>query len=381
MELMQHQLDAISQLKNGCVLYGGVGSGKTLAALAYYMKAEQPRNIIVITTARKRNSLDWEKEAAQVGILDITIDSWNNIGKYTDVKDAMFFFDEQRLVSNGVWVKAFIKIARGNHWIMLSATPGDVWLDYAPLFIANGFYKNITQFKLEHVLYYPWSKYPKIKGYLNERKLELFRNEVLVEMPYFKHTQRYLNYTEVEYDKALFKRVVKDRWNIYEDRPIKDVSELFRLMRKVVNSDSSRLEAIRDLMIRHPRIIVFYTNNFELDILRTLSDDIDVFEYNGHVKDEVPTGDNWVYLVQYVAGAEAWNCISTDTVVMYSLTYSYKNFEQAQGRIDRLNTPYTDLRYYILVSDSTIDRAIKDALQNKKNFNEKKFIETEAVYG
>lgn len=387
MELMQHQLDAIEKMGPGKILYGGVGSGKTAAVLGYYVQRESPRDIVVITTAKKRDSLDWEGEAAKFGIGTrrdstlhgtITIDSWNNIDRYTDKTDCFFVFDEQRLVGTGAWVKAFLKIAPKNQWIMLSATPGDTWLDYAPVFIANGFYKNITDFKRRHVLYEPFVKYPKIRGYLGERKLEVLRNDILVEMPFIKHTERFLNYLCVGYDQELFKRVYKDRWHVYEERPIRDVAELFRVMRKVVNSDPSRLEVVRKLIGLHPRLIIFYNFDYELEILRGLGKDdlldIDVFELNGHKKDPLPDGDRWVYLVQYVAGAEAWNCTKTNAMVLYSLTYSYKNFEQAQGRIDRLDTPFTSLFYYILVSNSICDRGIRRAIGAKRTFNERRFM-------
>lgn len=386
MELMEHQLEAIEHLGNGKILWGGVGAGKSATVLGWYMKADRKRNIYVITTAKKRDSLDWEREATNFGIgntEDATIagcmevDSWNNIYKYEDVEDAFFIFDEQRLVGNGAWVKSFLKIAKNNHWILLSATPGDTWLDYAPVFIANGFYKNITDFKRSHVLYEPFVKYPKVKGYLNERKLEMLRNLILVEMPYIKHTTRIMNWLDVEYDKNLMKRVIKDRWHVYEDRPLVDVAEMFRVMRRVTNSDPSRMEKIRFLMEIHPRLIIFYTFNYELEILRTLHDEIDVYEWNGHRKDNLPASDghdSWVYLVQYTSGAEGWNCISTDAMVLYSLTYSYKNFIQAQGRIDRLNTLYDRLFYYILVSNSVIDRGIKGSLDEKHDFNWKKWI-------
>ena len=385
-ELMQHQKDAIEHLGNGRILYGGVGSGKSMTALAYYMKAEQPKDIYVITTAKKRDSLDWIGEAAGFGISEdrsctvagtITVDSWNNIGKYENVTGAFFIFDEQRLVGSGAWVKSYIRIAKLNHWIMLSATPGDTWLDYAPAFIANGWFKNITQFKREHVLYEPFSKYPKVRGYINKRKLELLRNEILVEMPYMRHTTRYLNWTDVDYDVALFNTVYKDRWNPYEDQPIKDVSEMFRLMRRVVNSDPSRLQMLRELMKAYPKLIVYYNFNYELEALRTLSSEVPVFELNGHKHDPIPEGDNWLYLVQYVAGAEAWNCTETNGMVLYSLTYSYKNFEQAQGRIDRLDTKFNDLYYFIFVSQAPIDHGIKKSLGSKKTFNEKKFVQEE----
>lgn len=383
MELMEHQLDVIENLSNGKILWGGVGTGKTAAVLGYYMKHEQPRHIFVITTAKKRDSLDWEKEAAAFGIGTedyctvagiITIDSWNNLSKYEGIEDGFFIFDEQRLVGHGSWVRSFLKITKRNHWILLSATPGDNWLDYAPVFIANGFYKNITDFKRKHVLYEPFVRFPKIRGYLGEQKLAILRNDMLVEMPFLKNTTRYLNYLDVGYDFEVFKKAYKDRWNVFEDRPVKDIAELFRVMRQIVNSDPSRMEMVYKLMTCHRRLIIFYNFNYELDILRTLSDRIDVFEYNGHQKDPVPTGDTWVYLVQYVAGAEAWNCVSTDAMILYSMTYSYKNFVQAQGRIDRLNTEYLNLYYYVFVSNSIVDRAIKGSLDSKKSFNEKRWL-------
>lgn len=386
MELMEHQLEAIKHLGNGKILWGGVGAGKSATVLQYYMEKEAPRNIFVITTAKKRDSLDWEGEAAKFGIgfpEDATVagclevNSWNNISKYEDVKDAFFIFDEQRLVGHGAWVKSFLKLARNNHWVLLSATPGDHWMDYAPVFIANGFYRNLTDFKRQHVLYEPFVKYPKIKGWLNERKLEVLRNDMLVEMPYVSKAERYLNEIPVSYNEKLLNKVTKDRWHIYEERPIRDAAEMFRVMRRVVNSDPSRMEALRFLMAFHPRLIVYYTFDYELEILRTLRDVIDVFEWNGHRHDDLPESDghdSWIFLVQYTAGAEGWNCISTDSMVLYSQTYSYKTFIQAQGRIDRLNTIHDRLFYYTFMSNSKMDRGIALALSQKKNFNEKKFI-------
>lgn len=385
MELMDHQKAVVDLLGSGKILYGGVGSGKSATVLAYYAKYETPRHIYVITTAKKRDSMDWEGEAAKFGISTedhltthgiITVDSWNQIKHYEDIENAFFIFDEQRLVGYGAWVKSFLKIAKKNRWVLLSATPGDNWLDYAPVFIANGWYKNITEFKMKHVVYAAFSKYPKVQMYLNETKLEALRNDILVEMPYVKETERVLNYIEVGYDKAQFRRIYRDRWHVFEDRPLRDAGEMFRVMRRLVNSHQSRLDMIHYLMNSHPRMVIFYNFDFELEILRSLYQVTHVGEWNGHRKTEVPDADEWVYLVQYVAGAEGWNCTTTNAVVLYSLTYSYKVFEQAQGRIDRLDTTYKTLYYYIFVSNSVIDRSIRGSLKDKKNFNRRKFIET-----
>jgi hypothetical protein len=382
-DLRPHQEEAVDKLHNGAILCGGVGTGKSITAMAYYFTREAPRDIYIITTAKKRDSLDWQHEAAKFGISthpgasvagSLQIDSWNNIKKYVDVTDAFFIFDEQRVVGYGAWVKHFLKIAKHNHWILLSATPGDTWLDYAPVFIANGFYKNITEFRREHVVLAPYSKYPKVERYLGIHKLIKHQNAVLVDMPYERHTTRHVHKVKVEYDDTLMMQAIKRRWNVFEGKPIKDAGELFRVMRKISNSSLDRLDAVLTLLKKHPRLIVFYNFDYELEQLRTIADmGVPTAEWNGHRHEEIPKSNEWLYLVQYQAGAEGWNCTTTDSMCFYSLTYSYKLWEQAFGRIDRLNTPYDYLHYYILMSDAAIDHAVWRALRSKKSFNEKEF--------
>lgn len=379
-KLYPHQEDALGRMHNGCILVGGVGTGKSRTAAAYYHDNESPKDVYVITTAKKRDSHDWIGEFARFGVGRtpdssiagvLTVDSWNNLHNYADVEGAFFIFDEQRLVGNGSWVKSYLAIARKNNWILLSATPGDTWLDYIPVFLANGFYKNRTEFKREHVVYQPYSRYAKVERYLGLRKLEAYRKEILVEMPYERHTTREVHYVDMEFDCESMDRVWKKRWNVFENRPLKDVGEQYRCMRRIANTDPSRLRTVYDLLEIHDRLIVFYNFDYELEILRELSNVCTLAEWNGHKHEEIPDTESWVYLVQYAAGSEGWNCISTDAMVMYSLTYSYKYWHQAFGRIDRLNTPFDVLHYYVLTSLALIDRQILNALKQKRNFNEK----------
>jgi hypothetical protein len=382
MELKEHQKKALKQLGNGKILWGGVGSGKSRVAVAYYETEQRDKDVYVITTAKKRDTLDWEGEFASIGVGKerdatlhgvLTIDSWNNIDKYSEVTDAFFIFDEQRLVGKGSWVKSFLKIAKSNRWILLSATPGDTYMDYIPVFIANGFFKNRTAFINEHVVYMPFSKFPKVKNYLNRPRLDKLRNQILVHMPYPKTTVRHTITRLVEYNEELLQHVLKNRWHIYQNRPIRDITELFSVLRRVINSDPSRVRAVRELLNEHPKIVIFYNFNYELEALQALADQTTVAEWNGHKHEEIPNTDSWVYLVQYVAGSEGWNCVETDTVIFYSLTYSYKNWEQAHGRIDRLNTPFVNLYYYTFRAKNIVDSAIWRSLKAKKNFNIARF--------
>jgi hypothetical protein len=391
-KLYPHQELAVSQLKTGSILSGGVGSGKSITAIFYYVNVEcagmtKPKDLYIITTAAKRDTLDWERECvmfslsrdrhASIGGIKVTVDSWNNLHKYTKIKNAFFIFDEQRVIGHGAWVRSFIKVTDLNNWIILSATPGDTWLDYIPVFVANKFYKNRTEFILRHVVFNHYSKFPKVDHYVEEGRLLRLKKQITVSMPYKKATIPHIKNVLVKFDKELFDTVMIKRWNPYSNKPVKDVGELCHLMRKVVNSDPSRLDAVRDLIMKHRRIIVFYNFNYELMNLRTfLVNDygIAVAEYNGHKHEPIPKTEMWLYFVQYTAGSEGWNCIEANTIVFYSQNYSYRVMTQAAGRIDRLNTPFENLYYYHLRSASVIDHAISKALTNKRNFNEKKFI-------
>lgn len=403
-KLFDYQMKAVQQMKNGCILCGGVGSGKSLVALSYYYLQnggdpssltggdyipmdDPPKDLYIITTARKRDILEWEGELSpfllsthpEINLYynhKVIVDSWNNIGKYVEVTDAFFIFDEQRVIGSGAWVKSFLKITKTNDWILLSATPGDTWQDYIPVFIANGFYKNRTEFTREHIVYSHFTKFPKIDRYIGTGKLLKLRRSILIDMDFKRETIPHHEDVYVSYNIETYKDVSRTRWNPYKNEPIQNAGELCYVWRKIVNSDESRQVAVLEIFENHPKVIIFYNFDYELEILKNLGfgSGVKIAEWNGHKHEPIPNSKSWVYLVQYTAGCEGWNCITTDTIIFYSQNYSYKVMVQAAGRTDRLNTPYTDLYYYHLKSRSGIDLAISKALKEKKNFNESKYV-------
>lgn len=386
-ELYPHQQEAVKKLNNGSILVGDVGSGKSATSIFYYIQNEYDKDLYIITTAKKRDKGEWLDELINFNLCtepslnpnkaNIVIDSWNNIKKYKDVVGAMFIFDEQRVVGSGSWVKSFLKIAKNNRWILLSATPGDKYEDYIPVFLANGFYKNKTEFRREHIVYDPYcTKYPKVQGYMHEGKMNYYRSKILVKMKDPRHTTRYNIKVTFNYDKDLYKTVWKERWNPYDNEPIKETGKLCYLLRRVVNSCSERIGKLGEIYERYGKVIVFYNFDYELEMIKDALDYLECpySEWNGHKHEEIITGDKWFYLVQYTAGAEGWNCIETNVIVFFSQTYSYRTREQAAGRIDRMNTPYKELYYYHFVSYAPIDIAISRSLNLKKNFNENAFI-------
>ena len=392
-DLWPHQVEAVKNLGNGCILTGKPGSGKSVVALQYYVErvlgvrhpadlgrrlAEGPR-LVIITTARKRDDLDWQEDVAMYGLTHYTtVDSWNNISNYSNIRDSFIIFDEQRAIGNGKWAKTFVTMARNNEWIMLSGTPGDNWLDYCPVFVANGFFKNRTEFEREHCQFNYRAGYPRLERYLGQGKLLRLRNRILVDMPFVKKTIKKRTDVPVPYEEKPYRTILKYRFDPYKEEPIKNAGGLCHVLRRVTNEDPVRLETVRGLCETHPRVIVFYNFDYELFMLRSLGDilGVPVAEYNGHKHEALPEGPRWVYLVQYTAGAEAWNCTTCDTMIFFSQNYSWKVMEQCEGRIDRLNTPYSVLNYYYLKSQSPIDQAISRAIRVKEIFNERGFYDS-----
>lgn len=406
-ELYDYQLKALEKMKDGCILCGIPGSGKSRTALAYYYTqmggrleddyhlsasflsdhdCKQPLDLYIITTAKKRDDQDWESEMTPFLMSSmpefntignkIFIDSWNNIKKYAEVRNAFFIFDEQRVVGYGTWAKSFIKIARNNRWILLSATPGDVWKDYIAVFIANGFYKNKSDFERQHVIFSRFKNYPSYQKYINVGILTKHRNDILIPMHFQKRTKTHTSIVMAEYDPVEYKNMFKYRFNVETGEPFQNAGELCYALRKLVNSDISRQIKFLEILEEHPKVVVFYNYDYELEILRELlrGADVPFSEWNGHKHEIIPKGETWAYLVQYTAGSEGWNCIATDTTIFFSQSYSYKAMIQARGRIDRLNTPYTDLYYFTLKTNAPIDIAIGQALRRKEKFNADAFV-------
>ena len=397
--LYDFQMAAVKRARNGCIFNGGVGSGKSRTGLFYYFKEQggwiegsdytpmkNPRDLYIITTAMKRDKKEWDSELSwfrlstnpELNYYDnkVVVDSWNNIKKYVDVSGAQFIFDEDHLTGSGAWVKSFLKIAKRNNWIILSATPADTWIEYWAVFVANGFYKNKTEFQREHVIYSRYTKYPQIDRYINIQRLERLRDRILIDMTFQRHTKPHHEEVYCNYDIPFYKDVFKKRWDPYKDEPIQQASNLCYILRRIVNSDESRQATLLELLEDHPKAIIFYNFDYERDILLNLgyAEGTEIAEWSGHAHQPIPTSNRWVYLTQYIAGCEGWNTITTDTIIFYSQNYSYKVMTQAAGRIDRLNTKFVDLYYYHLKSRSGIDLAISKALKEKKAFNENRWV-------
>ena len=320
-QLFEHQKKALNQLKVGSILRGGTGSGKSITAIAFYffnickgqleenyiLPMQEPRDLYIITTAKKRDSLEWDKELAHfllsrheenINGVNVVIDSWNNIEKYTSVVGSFFIFDEQRVVGSGSWVKKFLRITKVNKWILLTATPGDTWMDYIPVFVANGFYKNRTEFIRRHVVYNPFVNFPQVKKILETDRLKKLRDSILVEMEFQNDVNIHDQIIFADFNEEQLRFVSQQRFNIYTNEPIKQASEFYSVSRRIVNTHESRQHFTKEIIRTHGRVIIFYNFDYELDILRELCKEMKIAyaEWNGHKHQDIPVREtDWVY--------------------------------------------------------------------------------------
>lgn len=403
LEMNEEQIDAAKRMRNGCILSAEVGLGKSRTGLAYYYisvlggslringkgtfrKPKRKIPLYIITTATKRDTGDWESEMVpfllstnkenSICHIPVTIDSWNNIKKYKDVAGAFFLLDEDKVTGDGVWAKSFIRIAKHNQWVILTASPGDNWGDYISVFIADGFYKNKSDFNQQHAVWKNFGTFWKVTDYVNTKRLYKIRNAITVKMEKKRKTVPHKEEVVVDYDARTYKAIMKKRWDPYANAPVENISKLCQLLRRVCNEDPSRIEAVKTILKGYDRAIIFYNYDYELEILLKIGKELNIptYQRNGHVHDHLPKSKRWLYLCQYISAAEGWNCITTNVIIFYSLNYSYKMMTQAEGRINRMNTKYIDLYFYEIRSNSPIDRGIVRALANKKDFNERSFI-------
>lgn len=401
-KLFPYQEDALKRMHNGCILCGGTGTGKSITSLAYIYTKElhgsiklngkgewKPpkvnKDIYIITVASKRDKGEWEDELCRFGLstdisrsvngIKVTIDSWNRIQHYKKVYGAVFIFDEDKVTGSGKWAKTFLYISRRNRWIILSATPGDKMIEYLYVFLANGFYKNKQEFIAKHVIRKPYVPYFDIQDYIRKPVLEKHRREVLVIMKRDTDISIVNHNIVCDYDRKKYKDVWARRWDIYEQKPIEETGKLLSLIRRVVNEDPDRVLKLKSVLAHQAKVIIFYNYNFELEILRKVCSELHftIGEHNGQKHTEVPNTKKWVYICQYNSAGEGWNCVTTNQMIFYSLSYSYKAMKQAAGRINRINTSFKELHYYILQSKAPIDVAILRALSQKRDFNERAF--------
>lgn len=398
-ELYEFQKDAIKQLLRGKhFIISGVGSGKTAMALIwaeYKQKQTRKTKLLIVTTASKSKTGDFEREADEwapalkKSLSSFSVLSWHKLKTWVDAHakslgDYIVIFDEVQRGSAGVssgMGKAFLKITGGNNtWAAFTGTPGDTWLKFYPYFTACGLVKGKTSFLANYANVQTYKGYPEIVSWRYEDKLK----EMWAKISYAPDTQKVMSELPEQTHKVFtFKRppkynkTIKTRYS--EDGEFLDTAGAFcaELRRQCFTKDKQ--EWIKDFVDGLESGCVFFYNfvktgnMLEEIIQKALPKGARVWRIDGKHHD-IPTattiGPKDMVLCQWQSGSEALNLQFLHYWVAVELCYSYSTANQARGRIRRLGQKHPQWYGYLL-TEGTIEQDILQCLKNKGEFSEK----------
>lgn len=394
--LYDSQEEVIQEIEgNSKILELGTGSGKTLISLQEYLDHHSQHPLLIICPNSKFREGGWDREVAVIekhyGVkIDYEVIPYSHLwtkrkvpkkptyktnDKLGDYKGRFIIFDEIHFVKNptserGKTAQLLIKNSKG--FLGLSATPlSNGWEDSMNYFIMFGMAKNKTSFIREYAsgldhYYKPYGWKGDLLSPMWEA-ISIFRDKHdMTDLPkltlqdvYFKKSTRY-------------SKILKDR--ICEDIVYDTVPKLYAGLRQYANL-KHKGEYLNELLEgTSENVVVFYNFNTELDeIMKAIPKGKKVFIANGKGY-SIPQKGKWgnvknsVSVVQYQSGGTGIEMQYAYTVVFFSPTYSYQDYEQSMGRVYRTGQE-ENVTAYLFKTRGTVETAIWKSLEKKKDFN------------
>lgn len=396
------QLDAVSELLEGRhFIVAGCGAGKTAMALVWANSVSHQtgkNNVVIVTTASKSKTGDFEQEAdvwcpsLLNSLSSFSVLSWHKLRAWVeahagmDLSSYIFIFDEVQRAKAGVssgMGRAFLKITKATDtWAAFTGTPGDTWLSFYPYFQACNLVKNKTSFLNHYANIQTYKGYPEITGWINEDRLKDMwaaisfapdTEKVMSELP--EQTHRVFTFKKP----TSYNKIFKTRMN--EEGEFLDTAGALcaELRRQCFTKDKQ--EWIKDFVEGLESGCVFFYNFIKTgDMLeeiigKALPKGARVWRIDGKHHD-IPTadtiGEHDMVLCQWQSGSEALNLQFLHYWCSVEACYSYSTSIQARGRIRRLGQKMPQF-YYYLKTEYTIEDAVYEALKTKSDFAEDKW--------
>ena len=431
MRLFDYQQQIVDEkYEDSKALFMQMGTGKTFVSMAFFEKSERAK-LLVVCLATKVD--DWNRDLTDELGLDEVVSlnkgtkknrelmedaqylvisfesSWRldkELVAWVD-DDTYIIVDESHKIKNpSSKVGKFMRKlgAKTDYKTILTGTPqSNGYIDYYNQFHFLGYLDmNQTNFKKRYAItqmmqYGAGPIFQEIIGYRNTEELdEMIHNhsvfydrklddeELPDEIPvYF---PSYPKYRKISNDKVYeFKDGTLEIYDTLGAGVMLQRQLASGYISKGGNTevlDKSKLDWMRDFLEGYDeRVVVFYNYNAELEQLKQLLERLDrpYSEYNGHRKDlrAFQESSEGVVLANYGSASTGINdFVIASTMVMYSLTTSYIDFEQAKKRIDRIGQTKKPL-FYFLIMKGTIDARVYHSLQEGKDFDERMYAEHE----
>lgn len=409
--LYKYQHEYLEGLPPKFIFAADTGTGKTLMSLAHYDVWSYPRPLLILAPASKVQTGDWEEEIERWyegrQKPEYEIYSYEKFSRNPSIKryhkdgflgvwrdwlarhpsDFAVIADEVHKGKNpqsGNGKRLFEVATRAKFFVGLSATPmPNGWIDAANYFKIFGYTKGITDFKRRYCRIVDYKGFPEIVEYYRQGELQRLWNNIA--KPLSKDAALDLpSVTSIPINLPTgpdYIKVQKDR--LFNDKFLDNPAALMHALRQsLIKPKLAWLDEF--LEGASGNIVVFYNYVGERERITTLLKqkkfkDRPVFRMDGQ-KHELPPKSAWeglsrsITLAQYQSGSQGVEMTYADTIVYFSPTYSYMNYEQSQGRINR-NGQTKKMTLYLLRAPSTIERDIWGALKEKRDFQEKQWYE------
>jgi SNF2 family DNA or RNA helicase len=147
---------------------------------------------------------------------------------------------------------------------------------------------------------------------------------------------------------------------------------------KTIKISHEKMDVLRDFMEDYPKgkkLVIFARFLSEIDAIKEMLEKmgITVATLMGATTDRGLVVDNFqngtdpqVLVAQIATGGIGITLTAADTVVFYSVGYSYEDYQQARARVHRIGQK-NNVTYVNIVARRTVDEGIIEALQEKKN--------------
>lgn len=410
MQLYAFQKQYLQGLPAKYIFAADTGTGKTVMALAHYDKHAYLKPLLILAPASKVQTGDWDREIKEyfAGRFVPEYEIWSyekfsrvpSIAQYKKTGDRgvwrdwlnrhprgfAMIADEVHKAKNpqsGVGKRVFEVAAACDVFLGLSATPlPNGWIDAANYFKIFKFTQNITAFKKRYCNIQTYKGFPEIVGYYHEGELQSNWNHIA--KPLSKQMALDLPpITTVPISLPAGPNYIKvQKERLFGDKFLDNPSALMHALRQSIIEPkvvwlNSFLEGVSD------NVVIFYNYVEErqqiLAMIKKSHKRRQVFRQDGE-KHEVPGKDKWgglrrtITLAQYQSGSTGIELTYAATTVYFSPTYSYSNYEQSIGRIER-HGQSKKMTLYLLCAPTTLEKDVWAALRNKKDFQEKQWYE------
>ena len=430
MELFKHQQEALEQTKdlNRVAYYLDMGLGKTFVGAEKAMSLD--KDILIV--CQKSKIADWKEHffkyyidkmkcdesgawcydltsnigmdmflhsryRIRIGVINYEL-AWRREAELLNLHDFTLMLDESSLIQNqGAKQSKFILKLNPDNVILLSGTPTagkyeNLWSQIHLLGwkisedVYNRQYVNWTKIDMGGFVHKivdkenPYKNVSRLKSKLREHGAVFMKTEECFDLPEQTFIKQFVPASK-EYWKFMKDCII----TIDDKELVGDTTLTKRLYARQLCGQYSeyKLQAFRELVeSTQDRLIVFYNFTAEYLAMVQIAEELGRPQsiVNGQQKQllNYEQCNNSITFIQYQAGAMGLNLQKANKIIYFTLTDKSELYEQSKKRIHRIGQEQPCF-YYMLMCRGSVEEAVLQTLEMRKDFTDELFNEYERM--